>query len=107
MLHIAGAASASSASAGTVEVAHEARMRIDDQHALALSECRAVGLQAAIEAEELAVLTIGLGINGRRLGVAFTADLGRVALGVGHQHLALPVGVGTNLLASFLAGGAQ
>src|SRR5688572_32822063 len=95
------------APARILEVLEELRRRVEHHHVGLASHALAVRLEAAVEAVELGVPLVSLGIDARGLRVALALGLLRVAVGLGHDHLALPVRVRLDLLALGLAGGAQ
>ena len=72
-----------------------------------LAKGRPVRLETAIELGELRILAEGIGKDRRRLGIAVTLDLLRVAIRLGNDHFALPVSIGADLLALGSAGGTQ
>src|SRR5690606_21862202 len=98
-LMTAGARSAG-ASAFT-EVAGELGIAVHDRDIAAVAEHFAIRLQAAGETVELGIGTVGGGVDLGGTAFAFTTQGLRVALGFGHDHVALPVGVGTHALGGF------
>ena len=66
-----------------------------------------VGLHRAVEAEEIRILAIGLGVDAIALGVALAADLLGLGRGVGQQHRDVAIGPGPDLLALLAALGAE
>src|SRR5262245_34584563 len=84
---------------GRLHVLEEFRRRVDHQHIGPGAEAGAIRFEAAVEIEELRVLTEGHGIDRRRLGIALALQLLRVAIGFREQHFALAIGIGADLLA--------
>src|SRR5690606_32018628 len=99
-----------SALSGRVRAAHRAEevaRRIDHHDVVATREAGLVGLQAAVELREARVAAEGLGEGGRRGRIALTLDALRIAVGLGDDHLALALRVGTDRFAFGETGGAQ
>src|SRR3546814_7668631 len=71
---------------------------VEDDHAVAALERRAVRLQAALEGIEAGIAAGGLAVDARGLRVALAAQLLRVALGLGQDHGAFAVGLGADRL---------
>src|SRR5262249_32973258 len=84
---------------GSLHELEEFRRRVDHEHVGTSTETGAIGLETAIEVEELGTLAEGSRIDGRRLGITLALDLLRVAIGFGEQHLALSIGIRADLLA--------
>src|SRR3546814_20806551 len=77
------------------EVAQQAGIAVEHQYTVAIGKAIAIGFKAAIERVELGISAVGLGVDFRRLGLAFpTTPLG-VALGFGAQNSLLPIVFGT------------
>src|SRR5215468_1647384 len=84
---------------GLLRKLEELRARIEHQHIVLLAlERGPVGLEPPVEPVEIRVLPVCLGIDRRGPGISFALDLLRLAVGVGENHLALPIGVRTDLL---------
>src|SRR5690606_21833618 len=73
------------------------------QGAAAVGEGRTVRVEALVEAVELGILAVGLGVDGGRSGIAFAALGLGLGIGLGQDFLALAVGFRTN---AFAVGGA-
>jgi hypothetical protein len=82
-------------SARAPEIAEKVGAGIEDQHVVAAAECRAIGLEAAIERKELGVRAEGRGIDRGGLCVAFALDLLRLPVRFGNDDFALTI-VGAN-----------
>src|SRR5690606_6778656 len=95
------------ASAVVLQVLQERIVAVQHDHALAVGEGRAVGLQAAVEVVEARIGGGGLGVQARGLGVALAAQALGVALGLGHDHRLVAVGLGADRAGLLLALGAQ
>src|SRR5258706_857415 len=95
------------APARVLEVLEEVRRWIEDHHVGLVAQALAVGLEAAVEAEEFGIAVERLGIDARGLRVALALGFLRVAISLGDDHLALAIGVGLDLFAFGLAGRAQ
>src|SRR5579862_8712697 len=89
------------------QVAEELAVRRQHQEIAVLAEGVLVGLQAAPERVELRVARVCLGVALRRGGIAITTGALRIALGVGENHGALPLGVRLDARALLLTFGAQ
>src|SRR3990167_2083144 len=87
---------------GLFQVAEEIAARIKHQHITLIREALAISPQAAIERVELLILTIRPGVDGRSLGIAITAQLFSLAIGIGQQHATLTVGIGANTFGQLL-----
>src|SRR2546427_907682 len=85
----------------------EVAPRVDDHQVGLAAKARPIRTEAAIEGSELRVAPERLGEQLRRFRIAVALHLLRVAIRLGDDHLALPVGVGANLFALCRAGGAQ
>src|SRR5690606_24434356 len=88
------------------QVLQEGIVAFEHDHAVAVGERGAVRLQAAQEGVEGGIAAGRLGVDPRGLGITLAAQLLRVALGLGHQHGALAVGLGADdarLLLAFRA----
>src|SRR5690606_37711435 len=97
----------SSGSAIAVEIAQELVVAVEHDHALAVRECLAVGLQAALEGIERGVAIGGLGVDPCSARIALASQPLGVALGLGDDHLALPVGLRADGLCLLRTFGAQ
>src|SRR2546428_1297354 len=94
----AGTWRALGAGAGLLEILEELGARIEHHDVALVPERRLVRLETAVEGIELGILTVRGGIDRRRLGVSVALGLLRLLVGVGQDHFALPIRVGTDLL---------
>ncbi len=83
---------------GILEELEEIRIRAQQDHVVPVTEALLVSAQTAVERVELGILVVRVGLGAGRLGITFTADLFRLAIGFCQYFLALAVGVGANLL---------
>src|SRR5688572_20439399 len=96
---LAGRLGRQAAAAAVAQGVEEFAVRLHDEHVGLAAEAGAVGLELAVELRKGRIATEGVGVQRRSLGVALALDLLRVAVGLGHDDVALLVGVGANLLA--------
>src|SRR5690606_26931642 len=89
------------------QVAEEVAAGVDDQDIALVAEGLAIGVEAAGKGVELGILVKGLGVHGGGRGVAETADLLRLPVGVGFDNGLLAVGVGADFYALLVALGAE
>src|SRR5690606_15593410 len=87
---------ARAASAVVLHVLQERVILVEHDHALAVGKGCAVGLQAAVERVERRVGTGRLRVQPRGLGVALATQPLCVALGLGHDHRLVAVGLRTH-----------
>src|SRR5262245_50660890 len=77
--------------AAGLEVLEELRIGLEYEDIAPAAEARFVGFEAAVEGVELGILLVGLGVDGRRLAIAFALDALRLAVGLRDDHFALLV----------------
>src|ERR1700757_3907325 len=90
-----------------LEVLEELPVGSQYQQVAVLAERALVGLETAVEGVELGVLRVGvrIGLAGRRIALAL--DVQRIALGVGENLGAAPLGLGADTSTGALPFGAQ
>src|SRR5690606_34287087 len=91
-----------SAGAAALQVAEEVAVRLQHQQVLLGGQGFPVGLQAAVETEELRIAVAGAGINRGRPGITLTTDALGITVGFGQQYGAGAIGFSANLF-RFLA----
>src|SRR5690606_17263150 len=87
-----------------LEIPEEFGIRRQDHGRVALLQRLGVGLQRPVEGIEFRVPVGSIGENPGPFGIALTAQDLRSAAGLGQQHGALAVGLGTDLLGQLGAG---
>src|SRR5579859_6615908 len=90
-----------------LQVLEELPVGREHQEVAVLAEGALVGLQAPIEGVELGVLGIGARIDRSRRRISLAADAQRIALGVGEDLGATPVGARLDAVLAALAFGTQ
>ena len=85
-------------SAVGAHVLQERVVLVEHDDRVAVLERAAVGLQAALEGIEARVAVGGGAVDAGGFGIALAAQLLRIALGFGHDHLAVAIGVGAATL---------
>src|SRR3989344_3248174 len=91
---------------GRLQRGEEVATRIQHQHITLISEALAISPQAAIERIELLIHAIRLGVDRSGLGIARTAQLFSLTVGICEQHATLTVGTGANTFGQLLTLGA-